>query len=58
MSLAGDQAVSSTAAVCVRARGMMSGSFDGKSCALGPKGDGSGSTAKAPPPDADQLILM
>lgn len=25
---------------------------------LEPNGDGSGSMAKAPPPDADQLILM
>lgn len=54
-SSCGDQSVSNTGAVCPRARGMTSGSFEGRP--WGSKGDGSGKMAKAPPPDAFQLRL-
>lgn len=57
-SLKGDQSVSSTGAVWLRARGMMSGSLNGSPCDKGENGEGRGRIAKAPPPEAFQLMLM
>lgn len=57
-SLNGDQSVSSTGAEWLRARGMRSGSLEGKPRGRGSNGEGSGRIAKAPPPEAFQLMLM
>ena len=53
----GDQSVSSTGAVWLRASGMTSGSFAGNPGAP-EKGEGAGRMANAPPPEAFQLMLM
>src|SRR6266404_5713188 len=57
VSECGDQSVSRTGAVWLRASGTMSGSFQGIP-AFPVKGDGAGRTANAPPPDEFQLMLM
>ena len=55
-SLCGDQSVSKTAAVWLRAKGMTSGSLYGMPIVW--NGEGRGRIAKAPPPEAFQLTLM
>ena len=57
-SLNGDQSVSRTGALWLRARGMISGSLNGVPWVEDVNGEGRGRIAKAPPPEAFQLMLM
>ena len=57
-SLKGDHAVSKTVPEWLRAKGMISGSLDGKVPEIGRNGLGRGKIANAPPPEAFQFKLI